>query len=153
MKYVKEHKSIFIVAGIAVLLLGFFSVSNLAAMNKTESNIVKAEAAQTMNEDMQPSEVSAACAKALYEEMPDCPLLAESVKGEFAGYGDSCLENAVNDVNAISDEDAEHAAKNVIMKVCEKNGIDARTAKVKDLTKQQITEIDEEVFQYSKHGK
>lgn len=146
MKYIKQHRSIFAVAGIALLLLGLFSVSNMIAINKSES-AVKAEARENMEQDKSPSDVSRECAQYYLDTMSDCPLLKEAVDGEYVNYGDSCLENAVNDVNVTN------TAGEIIMKVCKKNGIDAKTAKVKDLSEEQIMEIDQEAFKTSEHGK
>lgn len=146
MKYIKEHKSIVTVAGIALLLLGFLSIGNMIAMNKTES-AVKAEAKESMEQDAASLDVSRDCAQYYLDNMPDCPLLKEAVDGEYVNYGDSCLENAVDDINVTN------TAREIIIKVCEKNGIDAKTAKVKDLTEEQIAEIDQEAFKTSKHGK
>lgn len=146
MKYIKQHRSIFAVAGIALLLLGLFSVSNMIAMNKSES-AVKAEARENMEQDTSASDVSKECARYYLDTMSDCPLLKEAVDGKYVNYGDSCLENAVNDVNATN------TAGEIITKVCKKNGIDAKTAKVKDLSEEQIMEIDQEAFKTSEHDK
>ena len=73
-------------------------------------------------------------AKHLLSDYPDSPLL-----------GDSSLESMVNDVNA------GHNAKEVILAVCEANGIPAETAVISDLTVEQIVEIDRTVFMDSDH--
>lgn len=146
MKFIKEHKSIVTVAGIALLLLGFLSVGNIIGMNKTES-AVRTKAQESMEQDAASLDVSIDCAQYYLEDMPDCPLLKEAVDGEYVNYGNSCLENSVNDINVAN------TAREIIIKVCEKNGIDAKTAKVKDLTVEQIAEIDQKVFKTSKHGK
>ena len=81
--------------------------------------------------------------------MSDAPLLEENAIPDENGmtYGDSSLESLINDVNATK------GARNVIIRICEDAGIDATTAKVSDLTVQQIAQIDQEVFQNSEHGK
>ena len=146
MKFIKEHKSIVTVAGIALLLLGFLFVGNMIVMNKTES-AVKAEAKGNIEQDAASLDISKDCAQYYLEDMPDCPLLKEAADGEYVNYGNSCLENSVNDINVAN------TAGKIIIKICEENGIDAKTAKVKDLTVEQIAEIDQEVFKTSEHGK
>ena len=78
----------------------------------------------------------------MLSDYPDCPLLDESAKEH---WGDSSLENMVNDVNA------GHTAKEAILAVCETGGLDAETAVISDLTKEQIMEIDRKVFIESDH--
>lgn len=55
------------------------------------------------------------------------------------------LETMVNDVNA------GNGAKEAILAVCERDGLDAATAKIGDLTEGQLAEIDKETFRASSH--
>ncbi len=81
------------------------------------------------------------------EEMADAPLLEENADPKKAGYADCSLETSVNDINATN------CAGNIIRELCQKDGVDVNKAKVKDLTKEQIAQIDLETFRQSEHGK
>lgn len=89
--------------------------------------------------------ISLEYAKSLLSEMPDAPLLQ---KNAAENYGDSSLQNAIEDVNATSKDSTE-----IIREVCEEAGIDPDKAVVKDLTAEQIARIDQAVFEASDHPK
>lgn len=97
-----------------------------------------------VSREMAALRVSCEMAQAIWEEMPDLPLLQENAKED---YGNSSLENCINDVNATT------GASEVIMRVCKEAGIDADKAKVRDLTVDQIVQIDQEVYNHSSHPK
>ena len=81
-------------------------------------------------------------ARELLSESADLPLLDEYAEEH---WGNSSLENIINDVNA------GNGAKQAILAVCEKNDLDAANAKIGDLTEEQIMMIDQEVFCSSSH--
>lgn len=174
----KKHKSIILVGALVVLFTGAFLLGTVYMQYREEQTVQAAskdlendaeltvdarsekEAAEQeqIAEESQKNlaeqvkevenaagwELSLQFAEKLMEEMPDAPLLQENAKED---YGDSSLENYINDVNAVSDAET----KNVIIQVCKDAGIDADTAKVCDLTKEQIAQIDQVVFQNSNH--
>ena len=142
----KKHKSIIMVAGLMLLATGTVLLSNVFMQKKTERT-VQAQATQMENDSQQSKEkISEEFAKELLEDMPDAPLLQENAK---ENWGDSSLENCINDVNATKQD----LAKVIILEVCEEAGIDAATATVKDLTVEQIARIDQYVYKYSEHPK
>lgn len=142
----KKHKSIIMVAGLMLLATGTVLLSNVFMQKKTERT-VQAQATQMENYSLQSKEkISEEFAKELLEDMPDAPLLQENAK---ENWGDSSLENCINDVNATKQD----LAKVIILEVCEEAGIDAATATVKDLTVEQIARIDQYVYKYSEHPK
>lgn len=142
----KKHKSIIMVAGLMLLATGIVLLSNVFMQKKTERT-VQAQATQMENYSLQSKEkISEEFAKELLEDMPDAPLLQENAK---ENWGDSSLENCINDVNATKQD----LAKVIILEVCEEAGIDAATATVKDLTVEQIARIDQYVYKYSEHPK
>ena len=146
----KQKKSIFFTGGLLVALAGSFFLGGMASMGRAEVSAETAALAE-LNERSE-KEIAAegdgfaqACiefAQNLLSDYPDCPLLDESAKEH---WGDSSLENMVNDVNA------GHTAKEAILAVCETGGLDAETAVISDLTKEQIMEIDRKVFIESDH--
>ncbi len=87
---------------------------------------------------------SEAYANYLLEDLPNLPLLKENALSE---YGINSLETALNDVNAT------YNAKKTIIKMCKDYDIDPNTAIISDLTLEQITEIDIEVYKNSDHPK
>ena len=142
----KKHKSIIMVAGLMLFATGTVLLGNAFMQKKTERT-VQAQATQMENYSLQSKEkISEEFAKELLEDMPDAPLLQENAK---ENWGDSSLENCINDVNATKQD----LAKVIILEVCEEAGIDAATATVKDLTVEQIARIDQYVYKYSEHPK
>lgn len=142
----KKHKSIIIVAGLILLSTGAVMLGNVFMQKRTEST-VQAQVSQMENVSTKsPENVSIEFAKELLEDMPEAPLLQENDKED---WGDSSLENCINDVNATTQD----YAKEAILKVCDEAGIDAATAKVKDLTPEQIAVIDHYVYEHSEHPK
>ncbi len=177
MENLGKHKSILVVGTLVLLFTGAFLLGVVYMQHRTE-NAVRAQSTETEMEvskdvakrfddtkaeeearqkmkDVEEAEkkaqeaMSMELAKYILEEMPDAPLLQENAEED---WGDSSLENYVNEINAVSDVDTK-GAKNVIIKVCKAAGIDINTARVRDLTAEQIAQIDEEVFQNSDHPK
>lgn len=159
MENLKKHKSVIIVGALVLLFTCVFFLGTVYVQYRT-GNVVQAQSKEVETteeaagisenkeaEKREQAEVSMEMAKSILEEIPDAPLLQENAKED---WGDSSLENYVNDINAVSAVDTRGARK-VIIKVCETAGIDANTAKVRDLTAEQIAQIDEEVFENSDH--
>ena len=142
----KKHKSIIMVAGLILLSTGAVILGNVFMQKRTE-NTVQAQVSQMENVSTKSNgEVSLEYAKELLEDMPEAPLLQENAKED---WGDSSLENCINDVNATT----KGYAKEAILKVCDEADIEAATAKVKDLTPEQIADIDRYVYEHSEHSK
>lgn len=159
MENLKKHKSVIIVGALVLLFTCVFFLGTVYVQYRT-GNVVQAQSKEVETteeaagisenkeaEKREQAEVSMEMAKHILEEIPDAPLLQGNAKED---WGDSSLENYVNDINAVSAVDTRGARK-VIIKVCETAGIDANTAKVRDLTAEQIAQIDEEVFENSDH--
>lgn len=180
MKNLKQNKGIIIVALLILTFAGGFLAGNACLQHHLESKVqakvkknTSTNALTTTNGETNQAydiaknespvveeatkkahaqavtETSIAFAEDIIKNMSDAPLLEENAIPDENGmtYGDSSLESWINDVNATK------GARNVIIRICEDAGIDATTAKVSDLTVQQIAQIDQEVFQNSKHGK
>ena len=148
MKHLERSRSIFWVSGLMLALSVLFFVGSILTMGRSKAHAQ--ERASQKLESRSEKEVAAdsfiqaskSFAENLLEQHAKCPLLDEYAKEHFA---DSSLENMINDVNA------GHSAKEAILAVCEKAGLDASAAKIGDLTKEQIIEIDQEVFCSSNH--
>lgn len=166
MQIMKKHKSIIMVGALVLLFTGAFLLGNVymqyraeqtvqAVSKDMDAGIKTEETQQNLKEQVKKAEeadgweISLQLAEDLLNEMPEAPLLQENATED---YGDSSLENFINDVNAVSAVE-NRGAKNVILQVCKDAGIDADTAKVSDLTKEQIAQIDQVVFQNSDHPK
>lgn len=163
---IRKHKNIIIAAALILGLSGSFALGSLYAQDRTEIKVLASdsevekngtdseeenhEMAKTQGEvnvelsDTQ-EEISLEFANSLLSEMPDAPLLQ---KYATENLGDSSLQNCIEDVNATSKDSA-----HIIRRVCEEAGIDADKAVVKDLTAEQISEIDQAVFEESDHPK
>lgn len=171
MKQNKNMKSIFTVVGLVLALSLIFCLGSVAVSKKLEvhaENLVNEELAKDTESEWEGSreyayifhpqegssdkiiivasdgflQTSQEFAEEILKDYGDCPLLDENVKEHF---GNSSLENMMNDTNAAG------CAKDVITKVCQENNIDVNSAKIKELTKEQIMEIDREVFLNSDH--
>lgn len=156
---IKKHKSIFMVAALVLLLTASFCCGTMYVQYRAESNVqamktADAQAAKTpkvSSSDIEvetgEDETSRELAKKILQDIPDAPLLDENATEH---YGNNSLELTIDDINATT---SEIRAKDVILQVCEEAGIDAQTAKVKDLTEEQIMYIDMTVYKYSDHPK
>lgn len=156
MRNFERHRSLIVVGLLVILCTGAFLLGDIyaqrgqetaqAASNEQAQDLENrdSEEVQQQAEQMAQIEVSREMARHCLATMPDKPLLRENAKDS---YGDSSLENAINDVNAGT------GAKNAIERVCREAGIDPHTAKVSDLTEEQIIEIDQETYQNSDHPK
>lgn len=145
----KKHKSTIMVGALVLLLTLSFQLGGWYAQNRLENNIASAKqdtAVKQLETYAVPDELSLEFAQELLNSIPDAPLLARNAKDP--NWGESCLEVAINDVNATMT-----GAEEAILRVCKEAGIDADKAKVKDLTVEQIGQIDQEVFQKSDHPK
>lgn len=154
MKSLKNNKIIIATGALAVFTFGVFFLGNSKIQLQTE-NIVEANAmelfeasdteitANTTEEDAA-IKSSQAYANYLLENFPNLPLLKENALSE---YGINSLETALNDVNAT------YNAEKTIIKICKDYDIDPNTAIISDLTLEQITEIDAEVYKNSVHPK
>lgn len=182
MKKIKQNKGIIIVALLIFTFTGGFLAGNAYLQHHLESKVqakvkentstnalatadngtnqqkkadiaqnelLEAEEAAKKAQSQAITETSTAFAEDIMKTMSDAPLLEENAIPDEDGmiYGDSSLESCINDVNATN------GARDVIIRICEEAGIDVNTAKVSDLTVAQITQIDQEVFQNSEHGK
>lgn len=154
MKSLKNNKIIIATGALAIFTFGVFFLGNSKIQLQTE-NVVEANAmelfeasdteiiANTTEEDAV-IESSQAYANYLLENFPNLPLLKENALSE---YGINSLETALNDVNAT------YNAEKTIIKICKDYDIDPNTAIISDLTLEQITEIDVEVYKNSEHPK
>ena len=155
----KKQRSIIMVGAFVFLLSGAFMLGSIYAQHRMETRVMASSKQVSSEEDVtgenlesqeimvQPAdqtEVSRELAIHILKEMPDAPLLQKNATED---YGDSSLENSINDVNATS------GAAEIIIEVCKENGIDADTAKVGDLPQKLIVQIDQKVYQSSEHPK
>lgn len=160
MKFVENHKALMI-AGSLIVTFACGCVAGTAGMQQRMESGVAAAAEQkavdgredTGQQDVYQIDEDTLAKNCLesadyyLKNMPDVPLLAENADPELAGYIESSLEICINDVNATD------KAGNIIRQLCREIGIDANKATVKDLTKEQIAQIDMETFRQSEHGK
>lgn len=157
MRMMEKHKSIVVVGLLVILCTAAFLLGNIYAQRGTETaQAASSEQAQgaesgtlegknsQQEEQMAQIEVSRELAQYFLTEKPDKPLLQKNAKDE---WGDSSLEIAINDVNAGT------GAGKAIERVCKEAGIDPDTAKIRDLTEEQIIEIDQETYKNSDHPK
>lgn len=140
---IKKHKSILITAALILALSGTFVLGTFYTQGRTETKVLASEG--DSEQSLTPEEASLEISRELLEEYPDIPLLQENAVED---WGDSSLENLINDINATSS-----GAKEAIQQICEEAGIDANTAVVSDLTAEQIHQIDWIVYQNSDHPK
>lgn len=159
---IRKHKNIIIAAALVLGLSGSFALGSLYAQDRTEVKVLASDPEGEKNENdseniegqsdhtsdkviVDQEQLSLEFAKECLEDMPDAPLLQKYATENF---GDSSLQNYIEDVNATT-RDSTH----IIREVCEKAGIDADKAVVKDLTAEQIAEIDQAVFEEPDHPK
>lgn len=159
---IRKHKNIIIAAALILGLSGSFALGSLYAQDRTEVDVLasdlggKEKENDSGNIEKQISDVSSGAtvdqeqisltfAEDILKTMADAPLLQKYAK---ENYGDSSLQNCIEDVNATG-KDSTH----IITRVCEEAGIDVNTAVVKDLSAEQIAEIDQAVFEESDHPK
>lgn len=144
MRIIQKHRSMIMVGTLVCLSTGILLLGNACMQRRTE-RVVQAETSGAEQfEELSPEDVSKSFAQELLETMPDAPLLQENAKDN---WGDSSLENCLNDVNAGD------GAKEAIIRMCQQVGIDAAAAKVRDLTWEQIVLLDQEVYRNSTHSK
>lgn len=154
MKLLKNNKIIIATGTLAIFTFGVFFLGNSKIQLQTE-NIVEANAMELFkasNAEINVNNIeedaviksSQAYANSLLKEVPNLPLLKENAISE---YGINSLETALNEVNAT------YNAKKTIIKICKDYHIDPNTAIISDLTLEQITEIDAEVYKNSDHPK
>lgn len=156
----KKNKSILITAGLIVFMAGAMILGNQIFQGHAEqtvhasaSNQLKADQAgeqtgqNTLSESQQ---ISLNMAEDILKNFPDMALLDEYA--EKPGYGDSSLELMITDVNAMSSATA-YKVKELICQLCKDQGLDVKTAKVRDLTAEQIAEIDQRAYEFSDHPK
>lgn len=139
---IKKHKGILITAALILALSGTFVLGTFYEQGKATATVLASETG--FDNTANPGEASLEISQMLLEESPDIPLLQENAT---ENWGDSSLENLINDINAAS------GAKDAILQICEDAGIDADTAVVSDLTAEQIHQIDWMVYQNSDHSK
>lgn len=161
MKFIENHKALIIAGGLILAFSCGCAAGTVGVQNLIEYGIVSAADKQNDETAFDDGENSAASeidedtlAKLALEEadyylenIPDVPLLKENADPEIADYAESSLESSVNDVNATN------KAGDIIRRICRENGIDAKKAKIKDLTREQIALITMEAFKQSEHGK
>lgn len=161
MKFVENHKAL-IIAGSLIFTFSCGCVAGtMGIQNVIEAGVASAavqpdmeqeekEKGNSVSTEMDKEKITGLSlegADYYLEKMPDAPLLKEDADPEKADYAGSCLENDVNDINATN------KAGDIIRRICKENGIDVHRAKVKDLTREQIAQIDMETFMLSEHGK
>lgn len=150
MKHAKRFKSIFAVGGIVIALSILYFAGSKATIGTLEAHAedsAKEDLENRSDKDIASQSESflknsREFALKLVSENADLPLLDEYADEH---WGDSSLENIMNDVNAGD------GAKDAILEVCKENNIDVTTAKIKDLTQEQLVWIDQEVFRNSDH--
>lgn len=144
------HKTVWITfALVALLSLSFFlggavmsHSSEAGALALAKEKLESRSNKEIVSESEEFLENSRAFAQNLLAENGEAPLLGNGSEGDT---GCLSLEALINDVNA------GNGAGEAILAICEKSGLDAATAKVKDLTEEQIMEIDQETFCDSDH--
>ena len=159
MQKLKKSKSICMVMAMMLMFMGGFVTASIWMQRDTEQKISSYEVKAAEMQEAGPvadaaeketqMDVSLDIAEDLLKEMPDKPLLREYARKGEEEYGDSSLENTINDINASE----VGGAREAIIRVCEEAGIDVKTATVKDLTAEQIAEIDQAVYEVSDHPK
>lgn len=159
MQKLKKSKSICMVMAMMLMFMGGFVTASIRMQRDTEQKISSYEVKAAEMQETGPvadaaekeiqMDVSLDIAGDLLKEMPDKPLLREYAKKGEEEYGDGSLENIINDINASK----VGGAREAIIRVCEEAGIDVKTATVKDLTAEQIAEIDQAVYEVSDHPK
>ncbi len=146
----KVKKSIVAVGAMMLALGGVFCIGNSILTRNVEAQVLESSNVTLTEDGVQAdyviSKVSMDFAEYIVLEMSEVPLLDEYVTTP-EHYGDSSLEAYVDDVNATK------WSKNMILIVCEEEGLDVAKATVKDLTVEQIARIDQETFENSTHSK
>lgn len=150
MNRIRNMKSIVIAGGLVVALAVSFFLGGMVMMKKSEANAAAAAKQELENrsdkdiaaESDSFNQTSRKFAKDLLSRYAERPLLDENAQEH---WGDSSLENMINDMNA------GHSAKQAICAICEEADIDVNTATIGDLTEEQIVEIDKAVFRNSDH--
>lgn len=150
MKRIGRESGIFWVSGMMLALSVLFFTGSILMMGRAKAH-AENRASQKLESRSEKEaaaesdgfiQVSRGYAKNILEQYAQCPLLDENAEEHFV---DSSLENLLNDVNA------GHGAKEAILAVCEKAGLNADTAKIGDLTEEQVIEIDQGTFCSSSH--
>ncbi|NBI63422.1 hypothetical protein D3Z38_10265 [Clostridiales bacterium] len=152
----KNYKSLIMVGLLMILCTGALLLGNVYAQKSVET----AQAASNGQTDAPESldggliqqqdtqltqiQVSRKIARNCLEKMANKSLLQKDAKDD---WGDSSLENFINDVNA------GNGAGKAIERICKEAGLNPHTAKVRDLTEEQIVEIDQETYRNSDHPK
>lgn len=140
----KKHKLMILTAALILIFSSAVGIGTFYMQRTTEKKVLASDSSETENTSFPESNL--AVAEELLKEMPDAPLLQENAK---ENWGNSSLENTINDINA----DTNANAKKFILQVCKDAGIDANTATVSDLTAEQIAQIDYSVYLVSDHPK
>ncbi|MCI8327426.1 MAG: hypothetical protein HFI37_06590 [Lachnospiraceae bacterium] len=140
----KKHKLTILTTALILIFSGAVGIGTFYMQKATETKVLAFDSSTT--EDLSFSEINLSLAEELLEKMPNAPLLQENAKED---WGDSSLENTINDINA----DTNANAKKFILQVCKDAGIDANKATVSDLTAEQIAQIDYSVYLVSDHPK
>lgn len=156
MRMMKTYKSLIMVGLLMILCTGAFLLGNVYAQKSVETAQAASngqtdapeslDGGQSQQQDAQLTQiqVSRQIAQHCLENMANKPLLQEDAKDN---WGDSSLENSINDVNA------GNGAGKAIKRICKEAGLDPHAAKVRDLTEEQIVEIDQETYRNSDHPK
>ncbi len=145
MGHLKRNRGILIVSALMLALSALFFLAGVIVMGGSKAH---AEEYASRELERRPGKDIAAesdrflaasrgYAKSMLADYAGCPLLE--------GNAENSLETMINDVNAGC------GAKEAILVVCEKGGLDAANAKIGDLTEEQIIEIDQEAFRASSH--
>ena len=149
-QHFKRNRSVLLVTALMLAFSALFFLAGIMAMGSSKAH---AEERASRELESRPGKDVAAessrflsasqgYVKSLLMEYADSPLLEENAKGQYAG---NSLETMIDDVNA------GHGAKEAILAVCERDGLDAATAAIGDLTEEQLAEIDKQAFRISSH--
>ncbi len=144
------HKTIFTTLALVALLSLSFFLGGAVMSRRSESGAValakekleKRSNKEIVSESDEFRQNSRALAQKLLSQNSEAPLLDDNPEGDTECLS---LESIINDVNAGS------SAGEAILDVCKKSNLDAAAARVKDLTEEQIMEIDQKVFCDSDH--
>lgn len=150
MEHLKKNRSVLLASALMLALSALFFLAGVMAMGSSKAHAEERASRELQSrpgkdiaaESGQFLSASRDYAKSLLADYADCPLLDENARGHLAK---NSLETMVNDVNA------GNGAKEAILAICERDGLDAATAKIGDLTEGQLAEIDRETFRASSH--
>ncbi len=149
MKHLFKERGILATLALIILLSLSFFLGGMAVARQSESDAIalaeekleRRSDKEVVSESEDFQENSREFAREILQKYGDSPLLGEVAINDAEGS----LEVILNDVNA------GNGAEAAILAMCRECGLKAGTAKIKDLTEEQIMEIDRQVFCDSNH--